>query len=296
MALVTFENGAMATVVNSVVSPRRDLRLRFDFEHATVEVEHLYGYTDADWTSRPRRATRTWPALGGGRRPLRGGPPAQFAAVLDALDAGQAPPVDVEDARRTMEFVAAVYASAFTGCRCAAGDLGAGSPFATSMDGASVPWAPSRRHCMTALESRHAPAPPSPSRDGDVELFTLHLRARHSRAGVAEALPAPDPHPAGDLVTLSARTTTSGTRASPGRCPTSARTTSGAGPRTSTARATSSWTTTARSATASRRRRASMPTGLRFAHHLDWISEAGRARSPSGGRYGAASWTTTPGR
>jgi hypothetical protein len=31
--------------------------------------------------------------------------------VLDALDKGEAPPVTVEDARRTMEFVAALYAS-----------------------------------------------------------------------------------------------------------------------------------------------------------------------------------------
>ena len=53
MALVEFDNGALATVVNSIVSPRETSRLRFDFAHATVELEHLYGYTDADWTFTP---------------------------------------------------------------------------------------------------------------------------------------------------------------------------------------------------------------------------------------------------
>ena len=70
MAVVEFENGALATVVNSLVSPRETSRLRFDFEHATVEVEHLYGYSDADWTFTPAPATSTSPSLWAGR-PVR---------------------------------------------------------------------------------------------------------------------------------------------------------------------------------------------------------------------------------
>ncbi|MFD2354413.1 Gfo/Idh/MocA family oxidoreductase [Nonomuraea ferruginea] len=53
MAMVTFESGAVASVVNSVLSPRETSVLRFDFERATVELEHLYGYTDADWSVTP---------------------------------------------------------------------------------------------------------------------------------------------------------------------------------------------------------------------------------------------------
>ncbi|MFC5262964.1 hypothetical protein ACFPJ1_12680 [Kribbella qitaiheensis] len=33
-----------------MVSPRQVSALRFDFENATVELDHLYGYTDHDLT------------------------------------------------------------------------------------------------------------------------------------------------------------------------------------------------------------------------------------------------------
>ena len=46
-------NGAVASVVNSVLSPREESYLRFDFERATVEVTHLYGYGDDDWRVTP---------------------------------------------------------------------------------------------------------------------------------------------------------------------------------------------------------------------------------------------------
>jgi len=43
----------VASVVNSVLSPREETYLRFDFERATVEVTHLYGYGDDDWRVTP---------------------------------------------------------------------------------------------------------------------------------------------------------------------------------------------------------------------------------------------------
>ncbi|WP_344979739.1 Gfo/Idh/MocA family oxidoreductase [Streptosporangium fragile] len=141
MALVTFENGAVATVVNSVVSPRQTSALRFDFERATVEVEHLYGYTDDDWTltAAPGHEdvlARWTPGSGG----APSGHADQLAAVLDALDNGEPPPVTVEDARRTMEFIAALYASAFTGERVRSGQIGPDSPFWLRMNGTAAPW------------------------------------------------------------------------------------------------------------------------------------------------------------
>src|SRR5215469_11258256 len=53
LAHVTFKNSAVASVVNSVLSPREESYLRFDFERATVEVTHLYGYDDDDWRVTP---------------------------------------------------------------------------------------------------------------------------------------------------------------------------------------------------------------------------------------------------
>jgi predicted dehydrogenase len=137
-AIVTFANGAIATVVNSLLSPRETSYLRFDFEHATVELEHLYGYQDKSWriTADPGR-TRAWHALPAGQS---SGHAAQFAAVFDALEANEAPPVTPADARMTLELIAAIYASAFTGRCVRRGEIGPQSPFYQRMDGSGAPW------------------------------------------------------------------------------------------------------------------------------------------------------------
>ncbi|MEV4286194.1 Gfo/Idh/MocA family oxidoreductase [Nonomuraea bangladeshensis] len=141
MALVTFENGALATVVNSVVSPRQTSGLRFDYEHATVEVEHLYGYTDDDWTVTPAPGHEDVLTLWDkDRSEEASGHAGWLAAVLDALDQDRPPPVGTADTRRTMEFIAALYASAFTGERVRSGQITADSPFARRMDGTGAPW------------------------------------------------------------------------------------------------------------------------------------------------------------
>ncbi|WP_336646724.1 Gfo/Idh/MocA family protein [Microbacterium sp. USHLN186] len=144
MAVVEFDSGALATVVNSIVSPRESSRLRFDFEFATVEVEHLYGYVEADWrfTSVPGREEllEQWQAdaTAGAASSHRD----QIAAILSALAAGDEPAVSAVDARRTLEFAAAVYASAFQGRAVAAGEIIDPDPFWRSMDGNAVPWHP----------------------------------------------------------------------------------------------------------------------------------------------------------
>ena len=143
MALVTFADGTLASVVNSVVSPRQVSVLRFDYERATVELSHLYGYTDDDWTVTPAPGHDAlldrWRA---DRSTAESGHAGQLAAVLDALDAGAAPPVTLPDTRRTMEFITALYASAFTGAPVRSGQIGPDSPFAVRMDGTGAPWEP----------------------------------------------------------------------------------------------------------------------------------------------------------
>jgi predicted dehydrogenase len=142
MALVTFANGAVASVINSVVSPRQTSTLRFDYERATVEVEHLYGYVDADWTVTPAPGhdglVRQWSV---GETNVASAHEGQLEAFYDALDNGQPPPVTLDDARSTMEFIAALYASAFTGEIVERGQITAGSPFSLRMDGTGAPWA-----------------------------------------------------------------------------------------------------------------------------------------------------------
>ncbi|WP_112261189.1 Gfo/Idh/MocA family protein [Lentzea terrae] len=145
MALVTFADGTVASVVNSLLSPRETSELRFDFERATVEVEHLYGYTDADWTVTPAPGQDDVVALWDAERSeTASGHPGQLAAFLDALDSGETPPVTLADTRNTMEFIAALYASAFTGTVVKAGQIGPDSPFYATMEGIGAPWANAR--------------------------------------------------------------------------------------------------------------------------------------------------------
>jgi predicted dehydrogenase len=145
-AIVTFESGAVATMVNSLLSARETSYLRFDFAQATVELEHLYGYDDADWrvTAAPGHESDVAAAWQEGPKGRRSGHGAQMAEVFDALAAGAAPPVTSADARATMELVTAIYAAAFTGVPVTRGKIGPDSPFYARMDGPGAPWADTR--------------------------------------------------------------------------------------------------------------------------------------------------------
>lgn len=142
MAHVIFASGAAASIVNSVLSAREESYLRFDFEHGTVELSHLYGYRDDDWRVTPapgheQAVLAAWP------QPTAGTPSghrAQFAAVLAALRDAVPPPVTLPDSRGTMSLVAGIYASAFGGGPVRPADLGAASPCYRRMDGPGAGW------------------------------------------------------------------------------------------------------------------------------------------------------------
>ena len=143
VAVAEFDNGALATIVNSIVSPRESSRLRFDFDCATVEVEHLYGYADGDWTFTPARGHEELASLWhASDSPETTSHRSQIEAIVTALEEGRDPGVGIADARRTLEFAAATYASAFRGVPIRAGQITPDDPFATAMDGGAVPWAP----------------------------------------------------------------------------------------------------------------------------------------------------------
>jgi predicted dehydrogenase len=137
LAHVTFASGAVASVVNSVLSPREESYLRFDFERATVELTHLYGYRDSDWriTPAPGAQALVSAAWQAGEHGVSSGHRAQFGHVLRALRGGSPPPVTLDDALRPMELVTAIYASAFQGRAIRHSDLTPSSPFYRSMDG-----------------------------------------------------------------------------------------------------------------------------------------------------------------
>jgi len=127
LAMVRFASGALGSVVNSLLSPREESYLRFDFARATVELRHLYGYQNADWTYTPARA----------------GPPddvpsshiAQYTPLLDAVERGERPSASGAEGRQTLEFVTGLYASAHTGRAVLRSELTRDFPYYRRLNG-----------------------------------------------------------------------------------------------------------------------------------------------------------------
>ncbi len=143
MALVRFASGAMVSMVNSVLSPRETSYLRFDFPDATVELSHLYGYdnTNWTWTAAPHRSGETPAALGAPDRNEASSHAVQLRFLIDDLRAGRRPEGSGGDGRRVLEFIAALYESATTGRPVTPDRLTADNPFYHSMSGAPAPHA-----------------------------------------------------------------------------------------------------------------------------------------------------------
>lgn len=143
-ALVRFASGALATVVNSVVSPDEVSRIRIDCADATVELTHLYGHGNDDWvyTAAPNTAPERAAAWRTPAADVRSSHAEQLGFLLDAMRDGARPPGSGPDARRTLEFAAALYKSAFTGLPVHAGEITPGDPSYTDMHGGHPDWAP----------------------------------------------------------------------------------------------------------------------------------------------------------
>ncbi|WP_432196122.1 Gfo/Idh/MocA family protein [Streptomyces sp. bgisy027] len=143
-ALVRFANGAMATVVNSVLSPDEVSRIRIDCERATVELTHLYGHRNADWRITPARdvpaaESATWQDFG---TDVPSSHLEQLRELVASMRAGQRPRSSGADGRTSLELIAALYKSAFTDATVRAGEIGPGDPFHSAMHGGAPGWAP----------------------------------------------------------------------------------------------------------------------------------------------------------
>lgn len=141
MATVLLENGAMGSVVNSVLSPRQRTHLRFDFQEATVEVDSLYGYSNADWSySIPDGASTAdsldrWRKIPEESLSMHAG---QVAELLDCMEEERRPSTSGPGARRTLEFITGLYKAAMTGGPVVRGSIEKGDPFYHRLNGALV--------------------------------------------------------------------------------------------------------------------------------------------------------------
>lgn len=143
-ALVRFESGAMATVVNSVLSPDEVSRIRIDCERATVELTHLYGHSNANWhvtpaADVPGELAARWQDFGAD---VPSSHLEQLRELVASMRAGRRPRSSGADGRTSLELVAALYKSAFTDSTVRRGEIGPGDPYYTAMHGGAPGWAP----------------------------------------------------------------------------------------------------------------------------------------------------------
>lgn len=133
---LTFANGAVATMVNSILSPREESYIRLDFVRGTLEVRHLYGHGIDSWTYTPAPGVHEdpppWPPSG---PDVRSSHQAQLRNVLDSLRHERRPASTGASLRRTLEIVTGIYASAFTGKRVRRSDLTPDNPFYHRLNG-----------------------------------------------------------------------------------------------------------------------------------------------------------------
>jgi predicted dehydrogenase len=116
-ATLRMQNGALCSIAATLGAAENISRLRLHFEHVTFESNHApYSPGDAPWTilpATPAAGERIGAALAG-FAPVKSRFHGQMLAYADALDAGGPLPVTLADARRSIELVTALYASAAT--------------------------------------------------------------------------------------------------------------------------------------------------------------------------------------
>lgn len=132
MALVRFDNGTMASIINSALSPRQESYLRLDFQKATLEVNTLYRYANEHWRfSLPPDVEDIdslghWQAL---KEDFSGSHDRQLSEIIEAMDANVRPPVSGHEAKRIIEFTTSMYKSAMTGKAVERGEITPDDPF-----------------------------------------------------------------------------------------------------------------------------------------------------------------------
>lgn len=112
-ATIVFEQGVVAQVVTSAVSPRETSSIRIDTQKATITVDHVYGHGHENWRITPAPGFEaeaegwTFPEIEerSDHAPL-------LRDVFDALVDGEPLPSTADAPARSLEIVAGIYASA----------------------------------------------------------------------------------------------------------------------------------------------------------------------------------------
>lgn len=130
VANLRFAGGALASIVNSVLSPRQESRLRLDFQHVTVEFHGLYSDNPDNWrlTAKPGSEDR----LAAWRRGVAGEPSRmanQFDRFAEAVRGAGEVDTPLAQARPVIDLVSSIYKSAATARSIRRGAIRQGDPF-----------------------------------------------------------------------------------------------------------------------------------------------------------------------
>jgi predicted dehydrogenase len=140
LAVLRFKNRALGSIVNSVLSPREETYLRFDFQKASVELTALYSYTNANWrftqpsSMQNASVAALWQESAGDRPASHA---TQLACLLDSLDRHVRPLSGPPDVRPTFDLISGIYKSARTGLAVRRGSIVEGDPFYYHVSGRS---------------------------------------------------------------------------------------------------------------------------------------------------------------
>jgi predicted dehydrogenase len=140
VATVRFANGALASIVNSALSPRQETYLRVDYQRATIELTHLYDYQREHWKFTPGPAAppesnallQAWQNFPPDRDSLQA---AQLNNLVENMRQGTRPLTSGPEARRTLDLLTSLYKSAFTGQPVLRNSIQSGDPFYAALHG-----------------------------------------------------------------------------------------------------------------------------------------------------------------
>ncbi len=137
LAIIRFQNGAMGSIVNSILCANEVTYHRLDFQKATVELRHLYAYENADWsfTAAPDLDDEFTKKLESIPQDNRSDHAAQLKAIAEDIRSGRTPETSGVQAEATIDLISSLYKAALTGKPVARGSIKPGDPFYDSFHG-----------------------------------------------------------------------------------------------------------------------------------------------------------------
>lgn len=138
VASVRFEDGALATLLSTVLSHHQATKLQVVTERATLDLDTLYAPLLEEWSVRradeagESQVVKDW----ANPEPPVPAHRAQLANLIEHWGTSQKPELAAEEARSTLEFLTALYKSSAVGKPIGRGEIVAGDPFYSRLDAA----------------------------------------------------------------------------------------------------------------------------------------------------------------